>query len=341
MLTITIAQPYLLFVGDVDDPLTAKTATGVRDWQRALCLGQYRLAPHAVDLGLPDLTFKQAVDRGVKSMLIGVALRGQVFPEVWIDAVVEAMEAGLDVASGLHLALSDIPRLREASARTGKQLIDVRRPPAIVAVGSGKKRSGKRLLAVGTDCSVGKMYTTLSIHREMQRRGLDASFRATGQTGIFIEGSGICVDAVIADFISGAVELLSPEQSPAHWDIIEGQGSLFHPSYAGVSLGLLHGAQPDALVLCHDAVRPHMRLLPDFPIPELEACAEANLRAARLTNPAVRLVGLSINTSKLPKAERTSYLESIAKRFGLPAVDPILDGAGALVDALLTAPHTS
>ena len=131
----------------------------------------------------------------------------------------------------------------------------MRQPPNNFKVGTGEKRAGKRLLTVGTDCAVGKKYTALAIEKTLRARGVDANFRATGQTGIFISGRGIAIDSVIADFIAGAAEWLSPANQPEHWDIIEGPGSLFNPAYAGVTLGLVHGSQPDALVICHDARR--------------------------------------------------------------------------------------
>ena len=150
------------------------------------------------------------------------------------------------------------------------------------------------MLHLDADCSTGKMYTTLALETELRARGARADFRATGQTGIFIAGRGIPLDAVVADFISGGVEWLSPDRHDGGWDLIEGQGSLFHPSFAGVSLGLLHGAQPDALVLCHEPTRQHMRGLPDYPLPELKRCLQANLVAAQLTNRAVNVAGVTL-----------------------------------------------
>jgi uncharacterized NAD-dependent epimerase/dehydratase family protein len=240
----------------------------------------------------------------------------------------------MDLASGLHKRLSDLPALKQAADRLGRQLADLRHPTRDFAVGTGKKRRGKRLLAVGTDCSIGKMYTTLALEAEMKRRGLKADFRATGQTGIFIAGDGVSIDAVVADFISGAVEWLSPDNDADHWDLIEGQGSLFHASYAGVSLGLLHGAQPDALVMCHEPTRAHMRGLPHYKLPDLQTCIDANLAAARLTNPHVRLIGFSINSSALDAAAADGYLKEISAKFALPAVDPLRSGVGPLVDQL-------
>ncbi|MGB5938334.1 MAG: NAD-dependent epimerase/dehydratase family protein, partial [Rhodanobacter sp.] len=199
---------------------------------------------------------------------------------------------------------------------------------------NGRARAGRRLLTVGTDCSVGKMYTTLALERAMRRRGCAADFRATGQTGIFVAGAGVPVDAVVADFISGAVEWISPARDDGGWDLIEGQGSLFHPSYAGVSLGLLHGAQPDALVLCHEPTRRHMRGLPGYPIPELRSCLEANLAAARLTNPTVRAVGVALNTSGMSAPEALAACQRVGELLELPCQDPVTMGVEAIVDHL-------
>lgn len=240
----------------------------------------------------------------------------------------------MDVAAGLHNRLADVPKLAATAERHGRRLHDVRHPTETFAVANGKKRSGKRLLAVGTDCSCGKMYTALALEKEMRARGMKADFRATGQTGILIAGEGVSVDAVVADFISGAVEAITPDNDPDHWDLIEGQGSLFHASFAGVSLGLLHGAQPDALVLCHEPTRTHMRGLPDYALPSLTDCLEANLAAARLTNPDVRFVGVAVNTSAMAADEAKAYLAGVEKEMGLPSVDPYRHGVAPIVDNL-------
>jgi uncharacterized NAD-dependent epimerase/dehydratase family protein len=200
---------------------------------------------------------------------------------------------------------------------------------------SGRKRSGKRLLTVGTDCALGKKYTALALAKSLRTRGVAATFRATGQTGIMISGEGIAIDAVVADFIAGAAEHLSPDNTPDHWDVIEGQGSLYHPAYAGVTLGLLHGSQPDAIVLCHDPSRRTIDEYPDFPIPDLRVAIDDYLRAGRLTNPAVRCVGLSINTSSLSDTDSAEYLRRVTAELGLPVCDPVRTGVDALVATLL------
>ncbi len=329
-----IESPYLLFLGDAEDPLTAKVARGIVDWRPEQCVGQMKLPGCAVDLGLRDMDLAQGREAGARTLVVGVANRGGVISDSWTRALVEALEAGYDLASGLHDKLADRAEIARAAAENGRRLFDVRHSDESFEVASGAPRSGRRLLTVGSDCSVGKMYTALAIEREMRSRGWKVDFRATGQTGILITGSGVSVDAVVSDFISGAVEAISPANDADHWDIVEGQGSLFHPSFAGVSLGLLHGAQPDALVLCHEPTRTHMRGLPQYPLPDLEACMDLNLRTARLTSPEVRFAGISVNTSQMPESEAADYLASLTDRFDLPAVDAYKDGVAPIVDRL-------
>jgi uncharacterized NAD-dependent epimerase/dehydratase family protein len=329
-----IKSPYLMFLGDAPDQLAAKTADGVKHWRESWCLGQRRLEGCNADLGLPDMDIPAAAAAGVKTVVLGVANRGGVVGETWRAELVAALESGMDIASGLHTHLADIPELADAAARTGQRLIEVRHPRRSFAVASSAPRSGKRLLTVGTDCSVGKMFTSLSIEREMHARGMKADFRATGQTGIFIAGDGVSVDAVVADFISGATEWLTPPNDADHWDVIEGQGSLFHASYAGVSLGLLHGAQAQALVLCHEPTREHMRGIAHAPIPALRACIDLNECCGQLTAPGSRCVGVSINTAKLGEDEARSYLEGVESELGLPTTDAYRFGAAPLVDPL-------
>lgn len=331
---MAIQHPYLLFLGDAPDQLAAKTAQGIAHWRPEWCVGQLRLDGCKANLGLTDMTLEEGRAAGAKTLVIGVANRGGVFSEAWISLLERALLLGYDLAAGLHNRLIDVPVLKAAAAQHGRQLFDVRHPAREFDVATGRKRPGKRLLAVGTDCSVGKMYTALAMEKEMKARGMKVDFRATGQTGILIAGQGVSIDAVVADFISGAVEYLSPANEADHWDIIEGQGSLFHASFAGVSLGLLHGAQADALLLCHEPTRAHMRGLPDYKLPALEACMEANLAAARLTNPAARFVGIAVNTSQMDKAEVEGYLRGLEDDFGLPAVDPFASGVAPLVDRL-------
>ncbi|GLK75828.1 hypothetical protein GCM10008171_10820 [Methylopila jiangsuensis] len=329
-----IAKPYLLFLGDAPDALAAKTAAGVVDWRRDWCVGQLRLPGCKADVGLPDLDVAGAVAAGAKTLVIGVVNAGGVLPERWIDQIVLALESGLDVASGLHGRLSGFPRIAEAAETHGRALHDVRHARETFATGKGVKRPGRRLLTVGTDCSVGKKYAALALEAEMTARGLDAEFRATGQTGVLIAGRGVAVDAVVADFISGAAEWLTPANSPDHWDVVEGQGSLFHPSFAGVTLGLLHGAQPDAFVVCHEPTRTTMRGVA-HPLPSIGQVIEATVAAGRLTNPDIRCVGIAVNTAALDETAARAALDAAAAAHGLPASDPVRFGVGPIVDRLI------
>ncbi len=331
---MSIQHPYLLFLGDAADQLAAKTAQGIAHWRPDWCVGQMRLDECHADLGLADVTLEQAAAAGAKTLVIGVANRGGVISEAWIEVLERALLQGFDLAAGLHNRLADVPSLAAVADQHGRRLFDVRHPSRSFELGNGRKRSGKRLLTVGTDCSVGKMYTSLALEKDMRARGMKADLRATGQTGILIAGSGVSIDAVVSDFISGAVEWLSPANEADHWDVVEGQGSLFHASFAGVSLGLLHGAQADALVLCHEPTRRHMRGLPDYPLPELKDCMAANLAAARLTNPAAHFVGVSINTSHMAEDEAGPLLQYLERELDLPAVDAFKDGVGPILDRL-------
>jgi len=333
---IDLETPYLLFLGEAESLLSAKTAGGVAHWRPERCLAQLRLPGAKADLGLPDMSIADAAAAGAKTFVIGIAPIGGRLPEAWESLCVEALEAGMDIASGLHSRLGAIPALAEAARRSGRRILDVREPPPDLPCGTGERRPGKRLLTVGTDCCVGKMFAALAIEAELRKRGVDADFRATGQTGILIAGSGIAVDAVVADFLSGSVEVLAPANDPEHWDLIEGQGSLFHPAYAGVSLGLLHGAQPDALVLCHEAGRTYIDDDEEagFPLPSLEHAIAANLEAARLTNPDVAMAGIALNTSNLSDDEAQALLADLSRQHGVPAVDPVRTGVAAIVDRL-------
>jgi uncharacterized NAD-dependent epimerase/dehydratase family protein len=329
-----LKTPYLLFLGDAPDQLAAKVAQGIKDWRPEFSLGQMRLEGCKADLHLTEMTIAEAKAAGAKTLVVGAANRGGVISDAWIATLVEAIEAGFDIASGLHNLLRDRKELVDAAQRSGVKLYDVRVPTVAYPIADGKRRTGKRCLAVGTDCSVGKMYTALAMEKAMRARGQKATFRATGQTGILITGSGVPLDAVIADFMAGSVEWLTPDNDPDHWDLIEGQGSLYHPSYSGVTLALIHGGQPDALVICHEPTRKHMRGLPHYQLPSLEMVRDAALDMARVVNPSVKVTGVSINTSGMGLDEANAYLADVEKRMGLPTVDPFRDGAERLVDAL-------
>ncbi|MGI9524617.1 MAG: N-acetyltransferase DgcN [Hyphomicrobiaceae bacterium] len=328
-----VAAPYLLFIGDVPDSLAAKTAQGVADWRPDWCLGQHRLPGCGTTLGIPDMTIEQAVAAGARTFVIGAANAGGFLPDHWISTIVAALEAGLDVASGLHVRLEEIPGIAKAAEQHGCALHSLRHPTQTFTTGKGNKRSGRRLLTVGTDCSVGKKYAALSLLRDMQSAGLNAQFCATGQTGILIAGRGVALDAVIADFISGAAEWLSPDADEDHWHVIEGQGSLFHPSFAGVTLGLLHGSQPDAFVVCHEPTRRNMRGVA-APIPGIDEVIDQTVKLGQLTNPAIACAGICINTQQLDEDQARAMVVQTSTEFDLPCTDPIRFGTSMIVDGL-------
>jgi len=372
-----LQTPYLLFLGDAADPLAAKVAQGIKDWRPDQCIGQFRQDGCKADLQIEDLSIAEAYQRGAKTLVVGVANRGGVISESWLSVFEEALNAGMDIASGLHNLLGDEPRLQQLAKKTGGALIDVRIPQNEYPIASGVKRSGKRCLAVGTDCSVGKMYTALALETALHKQGKAATFRATGQTGILITGngvpldavvadfmagavewltpdndathwdliegqgslfhasySGVTLDAVVADFMAGAVEWLTPDNDATHWDLIEGQGSLFHASYSGVTLALIHGGAPDALILCHEPTREHMRGLPDYSLPTLEQLRDMSLSLAHVVNPVCEVVGISVNTAALSDTDAKKLLSEIEARMGLPTVDPFRDSADRLASAL-------
>ncbi len=336
-----IPSPYFLYLGHSNDEIGIKTSRGLAVFRREDCVGEFRHDDCGLTLGLPRLTIAEAVAAGAKTLVLGIANAGGKLGEDLVQDALDALDAGLNIASGLHQRLRDEPRLVAAAKAKGLQLFDVRDPASDLPVGNGKPRAGNRLLTVGTDCSVGKMYTTLHLARALQARGVPADFRATGQTGILIAGDGVPLDAVVADFISGAIEHISPAREDGGWDLIEGQGSLFHPSFAGVSTGLLHGAQADALVLCHEPNRPHMRGLPHYQLPSLEECLEANLRTARLTNPDVKPVGIALNTSKMAPDAAAQLCAELSAKFGLPCVDPVTMGVEPIIDRILECEHSA
>ena len=333
--TVILRRPYLLFLGEETSPLKAKTAFGLRDWAADSCTGQMHMPGGTVDLGLPELDPVAAYAAGARSLLIGVTPVGGRIPAHWAPVLQAAVQAGLDIVSGLHTPLESVPGLARAAADAGVRLVDVRRPPDDLPRATGKRRSGKRAAMVGTDCALGKKYTALALARAMREQGVDADFRATGQTGIMIAGAGIAVDAVIADFIAGAAECISPAAAPDHWDLVEGQGSLFHPAYAGVTLGLLHGSQPDALVLCHQPQRQRIVSWPDYPVPGLKEAEQLYLRMARLTNPDARLAGVSLNTSALDETAAQEALAQAERELGVPAFDPMRTPLDRAIAALL------
>ena len=330
-----IPGPFLLYLGHSDDPVGIKTSRGLATFRREDCVGEWRHDDCPLTLDLPNLRPAQARDAGARTLVLGIANAGGTLSEALVRDALEAIGAGLNVAAGLHQRLRDVPALVRAAKEAGVSLFDVRDPPADLPVGNGRRRAGNRLLTVGTDCSVGKMYATLALRDALRTRGISADFRATGQTGILIAGEGVPLDAVVADFISGAIEQLSPARDDDGWDLIEGQGSLFHPSFAGVSTGLLHGAQPRALLLCHDPSRPHVRGLPHYRHPGLAECLDANIGVARLTSPDVTGIGVALNTVAMDEEAARRLCAQTEDALGLPCTDPYRFGADPIADWML------
>lgn len=335
MTALEIATPYLVFLGGTTSPTDAKTGFGLVQWRPELCVGQLRYPGCQVDLGLREMLPAEARAAGAASLVIGIAPAGGGLEPEWLATFVDAMRSGLDIVSGMHVQLGANESLARVARDTGRKLVDVRQPPTGIPVASGRRRTGRRVLTVGTDCCVGKKYTALALHRELAARNVATTFRATGQTGMLIAGGGIPMDAVVSDFLAGAAELLSPDNAPEHWDVIEGQGSLLHPAYAAVTLGLVHGSQPDALVLCHEVSRTELDGYGGFTIPPLTYFIDRYLEIGLLTNPDVRVIGVSLNTAGLSPGARERALADAQEQTGLPVVDPIATGVRPLADALL------
>jgi uncharacterized NAD-dependent epimerase/dehydratase family protein len=287
--------------------------------------------------------FKQGLDLGATAVLIGIAPRGGRLPDEWRGWLRAAIERGLEIWSGLHTFLGDDPELGPLARAKGVRILDARKPPPDLPVADGRAAEVDAcvILAVGSDCNVGKMTAQLQLRDALVRRGRRTSFVATGQTGIFIEGWGIAVDAVVADFIAGAAEQLVLQGARDH-DIVlvEGQGSLIHPGYSGVTLGLLHGSCPDAMILCHQASREwigdYNRPEPWVRIPPLPDLVEIYERAAAPVRPS-KVIGICLNTYDLPEDEAREAVARAARDTGLPATDPVRFDAAPLVDAIIAA----
>ena len=275
------------------------------------------------------------------AVLIGIAPQGGVLPASWRRTLERAIDAGLDIWSGLHTPLADDPALSERARATGVRLFDLRKPPRDLVVGTGRAREtrGMRVLTVGIDCNVGKMTTALEVRRELERRGVAAAFAATGQTGILIAGRGIAVDAVVSDFISGAAERLTLEAAgDAEIVLVEGQGSLMHPGYAGVTLGLLHGTMPEAMILCGMPSRPrvfggrHDWVV--LPPPDVAASRYEEALSWICPEVAGRVVAVSLATYELDEAAARRAVDEAREVTGLPVTDPVRFDAAPLADAL-------
>jgi D-glutamate N-acetyltransferase len=271
--------------------------------------------------------------------LVGVATQGGRFPPAWRELLKASIEAGLDVESGLHEFISDDPELTELAARHGVELRDLRKPPADLNVPTGQnlQLAAKTVLTVGSDCAIGKKTVAIELDREARRRGLKSVFVPTGQTGVAIAGWGIAVDAVVADFIAGAAERLVVEGAERGGELlfVEGQGSLSHPAYSGVTLGLMHGSAPHAYVLCHVAGATEIEGYPGYPLPSLRELIELHERVSLPLRPA-RVAAIALNTRALNDDEARAAARSVTEETGLPADDPVRFGSGTVLDAVLS-----
>lgn len=272
------------------------------------------------------------------AFLIGTAWSGGKLPKEWREDIKQAIREGMDIVNGLHDFVSEDPEMVELAKKHNVRLLDVRRAPDNLPIGEGKARNVKALtvLTVGTDCSVGKMTTSLEIMLEAEKRGFKSKFVATGQTGIMIAGgTGISIDRVIGDFMAGATEQMVLEAAPgADFIFVEGQGSLAHPSFSGVTLALMHGSAAKAMVLVHKATRNCINNLPDFPQPDLRKIIEVSETMAEFVQPS-KVVAVAVNTRGMSDDEAREAVDKAAKETGLPASDPVRFGAKPLFDAIL------
>lgn len=346
------AEPRYLILADGDfDPETSKTANSVIRYlpDRVVAVLDRRTAGRTAQevLGFGGaIPVVASMDEGLAlrptAVLIGIAPMGGRLPAEWRAWLADALDAGCDIVSGLHTFLNDDPLLAERARAAGRTITDIRRPPADLPVGDGKARltAAFRVLTVGTDCNVGKMTAQLQLVQGLNDRGLRTRFVATGQTGIMIEGWGIGVDAVVADFIAGATERITLQGAEgADVVLIEGQGSINHPGYSGVTLGLLHGSCPDAMILCHQASRTHIGDYRDkawLAIPPLAEYVKMYEMLGSAVHP-TRVIGVALNTYDLDEPAARAACEAAARDTGLPATDPVRFGTAPLIEAIAAA----
>jgi uncharacterized NAD-dependent epimerase/dehydratase family protein len=282
-------------------------------------------------------TVEEAVPLGPTTAAVGVATQGGRFPPEWRELLMDSIRAGLDLESGLHEFISEDPELTVLAAEYGVELRDLRKPPADLSVPTGENLQvpATIVLTVGSDCAIGKKTVAVEFDLAARKRGLKSVFVPTGQTGIWIAGWGIAIDAVVSDFLAGAAERLVVEGA-ARGDLlwVEGQGSLVHPAYSGVTMGLMHGAAPHAYVLVHKARSTHTEGYPDHPLPPLSDLIELHERASLPLRPA-KVVAVALHTGGLAEEDARDEIAAVADQTELPVDDPVRFGAEALLDAVL------
>ncbi len=330
----------ILAEGRSADPHYGKTARGVMRYrpQDVVALLDSERAEGDTEDGFPVVrSFEEARQYEPTTALVGVATQGGRFPPAWRDLLKDAIRAGLDLENGLHEFVSDDPELVELAAQHGARLSDLRKaPPGLnVPPGENLEHGATTILTVGSDCAIGKMTVSLELDREARSRGWKSEFVPTGQTGMAIAGWGLAVDAVVSDFIAGAAEQLVLEGVERGGEVlfVEGQGSLLHPYYSGVTLGLIHGSAPHGYVLCHNAASHFVEEDERFPIPSLSELADLHARMSLLARPA-KVHAIALNTRDLDEAAARRAVAETEAETGIPADDPVRFGAGKLVDAL-------
>jgi uncharacterized NAD-dependent epimerase/dehydratase family protein len=330
----------ILAEGRSADPHYGKTARGVIRYrpEDVVALLDTERAEGDTQDGFPVArSVEEALQYGPTIALVGVATQGGRFPPRWRELLKDSIRAGLDLENGLHEFVSDDPELVELAREHGVELRDLRKPPPglNVPTGANLTHDATAVLTVGSDCAIGKMTVSLELDREARRRGIRSEFVPTGQTGIAIAGWGISVDAVVSDFIAGAAERLVVEGAERGGELllVEGQGSILHPFYSGVTLGLIHGSAPHSFVLCHKAGQQFVEDDERFPIPPLAELADLHARLALLARPA-KVHAIALNTRDLDEAAARQAVEETEAETGLPTDDPVRFGAGKLVDAI-------
>jgi uncharacterized NAD-dependent epimerase/dehydratase family protein len=337
-----VSRPRRLLIlaeGHSGDPHFGKTASGVIRYRPEDIVAILDSARHGeTQDGFPVVgSVSDALEYEPTTALVGVATQGGRFPPAWRDVLKDSIRAGLDVENGLHEFVSEDPELVGLAREHGVELRDLRKPPPglNVPTGGNLTHNATTILAVGSDCAIGKMTVALELDREARRRGLRSEFIPTGQTGMAIAGWGIAVDAVVSDFIAGAAEQLVLEGVERGGEVlfVEGQGSLLHPAYSGVTLGLIHGSAPHGYVLCHMAGETVVDGDDRFPIPPLSEVVALHEQISLLARPAL-VHAIALNTRNLDDDGARRAIEEAEAETGLPADDPVRFGAGKLVDAL-------